>query len=316
MIEIHNLSKIYNGKIALNNISLSLERGEIVGLLGRNGAGKSTLMNVITGYESMTSGDIIIDGDHILENPIAIKAKLGYLPDTPPLYEEMTVQEYLRFVAKLKNIKKNLLQDEIDQKIEKLNLEKVRHQLIKSLSKGYKQRVGIAQAILGNPPLIILDEPTSGLDPKELIEIRKTIQGLKESSLVIVSSHILSEVNSICTKLVVIQDGEIVSEGAMDLNSFTTENKEKLLVRLKDTQDTVESLFYEIKGILQVNRLPAVESNYTDYALTYHASEDIREAVYWKLSSHGIPMVQMTKREDSLEEQFMRLTLQKKEEIQ
>lgn len=315
MIEIRNLSKLYNGKIAINNISLSLKKGEIVGILGSNGAGKSTLMNLITGYVSMTSGNVYLDGHNILENPEEIKAKLGYLPDTPPLYEEMTVNEYLTFVAKLKKISKATMDAEIDAKLEKLNLVHVRDRLIKSLSKGYKQRVGIAQAILGNLPLIVLDEPTSGLDPKELIEIRKTIKELKETSLVLISSHILSEINSICSKIVVIENGEIVSEGAVDLHSSTSnESESKLLIRIKGDNDKIQLLLQEINGLIQVDLLPRIESGCNDYFLTYESEEDIREAIFWKLSENDLPILTMNKQEESLEELFMQLTLKKKED--
>ena len=316
LIEIRNLSKLYNGKIAINNISLSLKKGEIVGILGSNGAGKTTLMNLITGYVSMTSGDVFINGHHVLENPELTKAKLGYLPDTPPLYEEMTVNEYLKFVAQLKKINKAKMKDEINAKLEKLNLVHVQNRLIKSLSKGYKQRVGIAQAILGNLPLIVLDEPTSGLDPKELIEIRKTIKELKETSLVLISSHILSEINSICSKIVVIENGEIVSEGAVDLHSGTTNDSEsKLFIRIKGDNDKIQSLFQEINGLIKVDLLPCIESGCNDYYLTYESEKDIREAIFWKLSENDLPILTINKQEESLEELFMQLTLKKKEDI-
>lgn len=236
MIEVKDLVKAYDGHVALKNVSFHVGENEIFGFLGPNGAGKSTTMNIITGYLAPTSGTVEIDGHNILEEPIQAKKRMGYLPEQPPLYLELTPQEYLRFVAEAKGIRKGERQAEVERVMEKVNLMDVRHQLIKTLSKGYRQRVGIAQALLGKPKVIILDEPTVGLDPLQMIEVREMIKEIGREHTVILSSHILAEIQEICTKIMIMVKGRLVAidtpenlakrlqgEGALSLeNIFVT----------------------------------------------------------------------------------------------
>ncbi|EKN65213.1 ABC transporter-like protein [Neobacillus bataviensis LMG 21833] len=315
MLVLSNVSKVYKGNIALHNISLSIPKGEIVGILGSNGAGKSTLMNIITGYISMSSGDVLIDGMNILDEPDAMKGKIGYLPDTPPLYEEMTVYEYLLFVSKVKKLAKESRENEIQSKLEKLHLIDVQHRLIKNLSKGYKQRVGIAQAILGNPPLIVLDEPTVGLDPTELRNIRKVIKELRETSLVLISSHILSEINSVASYLVIMEKGELVTAGPMDVQSDAAKNlQHKLFIRIKGDSAKIQSILKHIEGVVSIEGQPDSEKECCDFSILYNPNIDIRETLFWELSKHELPILEMNLQGNSLEELFMQTILKKKGE--
>lgn len=313
MLELQNISKMYKGKIALKDISFSLNKGEIVGILGSNGAGKSTLMNIITGYISMSSGDVLIDGQNILDEPDRVKEKIGFLPDAPPVYEEMTVDEYLHFVAKIKRITKNEIKQEISDKLEKLNLVHVRKRLIKNLSKGYKQRVGLAQAILGNPPLIVLDEPTVGLDPKELLSVRQIIKDLSETSLVMISSHILSEINSVCTNIIVIDEGEMITSGFTNLQSSDQdEASHQLSLKVKGEDVAIRAILERIDEITSIELQPESEKECCDYSILYNKENDIREQVFRELANHALPILEMSVKEKTLEEHFMRLILKKK----
>ena len=221
MIEVENLTKKYGSHVAVDNLSFRVERGMIYGFLGPNGAGKSTTMNMMTGYIAATSGTVKINGYDILKNPEQAKKSIGYLPELPPVYPDMTVYEYLRFVAELKKVKKNERQVQIEDVMKQTHIEDVKGRLIKNLSKGYKQRVGLAQAIIGYPEVIILDEPTVGLDPKQIIEIRELIRELAKKHTIILSSHILSEVSAVCDHIMIISKGKLVAsdtpEGLMTL---------------------------------------------------------------------------------------------------
>ena len=211
MIEVKNLTKRYGQHVALDNVSFAVQKGEIVGFLGPNGAGKSTTMNIITGYLSATDGEAYIDGVNVLENPMAAKQKVGYLPEMPPLYSDMTVDEYLGFVCDIKKIPAAKHNETIAQVAKLARIADVQKRLIKNLSKGYKQRVGLAQALIGNPPVLILDEPTVGLDPKQIIEVRDLVKNLGKNHTVILSSHILQEVQAVCDRLIIISHGHIVA---------------------------------------------------------------------------------------------------------
>jgi len=216
IIEINQITKQYGNHLALEPINLVINKGDVVGLLGTNGAGKSTLMNIISGYFYMTQGTIKINGIDITEQPEKTRKMIGYLPENPPLYMDMTVEEYLKFVCKLKEIPKKLIKVEIIEKMELVNLTNVKKRMIKNLSKGYKQRVGLAQATLGNPAVLILDEPTVGLDPNEMIEIRKLIRQISKKSTVILSSHILSEIKATCNKVIILNKGKHIVTGEPD----------------------------------------------------------------------------------------------------
>ena len=210
MIEIQNLTKRYGNKVAVNNISFTVNSGEIVGFLGRNGAGKSTTMNMLTGYISSTAGTAKVEGYDILEQPMEVKKRIGYLPEQPPLYMDMTVDEYLNFVAELKGVQKKNRKEHLDEVKETVHITDVRHRIVGNLSKGYKQRVGLAQALVNNPPVLILDEPTAGLDPKERVRLRTLLAGMAQDRIILVATHVVSDVESVATKVILLRAGKIV----------------------------------------------------------------------------------------------------------
>ena len=240
MIEVRNLTKKYGDHEAVSDISFTVEEGHIYGFLGPNGAGKSTTMNIITGYMAATSGDVIINGHDILKEPRAAKSCIGYLPEVPPVYQDLTVREYLEFVAEIKGMKKQAKKDAVAEAVKTAMLEEVEQRLIKNLSKGYKQRVGLAQAIIGLPEVLILDEPTSGLDPKQIMEMRDLIKRLGDDHTVILSSHILSEVSAICDHVIMISGGKIVANDSLE--ALTAEKSlEEVFLELTDS-DRLEAM--------------------------------------------------------------------------
>ena len=247
MIEVKNLVKRYGDHLAVDHLSFHVDKGQIYGFLGPNGAGKSTTMNIMTGYIASTEGEVLIDGHNILEEPEKAKKCIGYLPEQPPLYFDMTVGEYLKFAADLKKIPKNERKDQVEDVMEMVGITQMKDRLIKNLSKGYKQRVGLAQAILGYPDIIILDEPTVGLDPKQIIEIRELIKKLSKKHTIILSSHILSEISAVCDYVMIINHGKLVA-------SDTTENLEKMTLgsntlelTVKGTEDKVEKVLKDLE---------------------------------------------------------------------
>ena len=257
MVEVKNLTKFYGSIKAVDDISFTVETGEVLGFLGPNGAGKSTTMNMITGYLSSTSGTVTIDGCEILDDPIHAKSKIGYLPEIPPLYIDMTVKKYLEFMFDLKKVKLPK-KEHIDEVMRLTKITEQADRIIKHLSKGYRQRVGLAQALLGNPPVIILDEPTVGLDPKQIIEIRKLIRNLGKKHTVIFSSHVLSEVSEVCDRIVVISKGKIVADAKTDELSAQVSGGQKLSLTAEgSTADITEA----IKKIPAVKRVTKTGSN-------------------------------------------------------
>lgn len=236
MIQVENLVKRYGGRTAVDGMSFTVERGKIYGFLGPNGAGKSTTMNVMTGYIAADGGRVVIDGHDILKEPIEAKACIGYLPEVPPLYTDMTVWEFLLFVAALKKVAKKERKDQVEGLLERLGLEEVRGRLIRNLSKGYKQRVGLAQAMVGNPQVLILDEPMVGLDPKQIIEMRDLIRGFAGEHTVILSSHILSEISAMCDHIMIVSKGKLVASGSL----------EELQERVQGTEKSLEDIFLEL----------------------------------------------------------------------
>ena len=233
MIEVKNLVKRYGNHLALDNVSFTIQKGEVVGFLGPNGAGKSTTMNIITGYLSSTEGDVLVDGVSVLEQPEKAKQKIGYLPELPPLYTDMTVNEYLSFVCDLKGVPAKQKEETLARVTKQARISDVRKRLIRNLSKGYKQRVGIAQALVGDPELLILDEPTVGLDPKQITEVRDLIKNLSEEHTLIISSHILAEVQAVCDRVIIINKGRIVATDTPDNLAKSAIKSNKLEMRIK-----------------------------------------------------------------------------------
>ena len=308
MIEVKNLSKHYGDQIAVNNISFTANDGEILGFLGPNGAGKSTTMNMLTGYISSTDGQALINGIDILEEPMKAKKEIGYLPELPPLYPDMTVKEYLRFIYDLKKCKlpRNTHLADICRLVK---IENVYNRIIKHLSKGYRQRVGLAQALVGNPKVLILDEPTVGLDPSQIIEIRSPIKKLGKSHTVILSSHILSEVQQVCDRIVVIDHGSIVADDTEENLSKTLSQEHKLIAQIEAPTQQVFEAIDTIKGVKKIELLKERPDSVNDYLIETDEKTDIRRELFEKISSSGWCMLGLKTQELSLEDIFLKLTM-------
>lgn len=312
MIEVKNLVKEYEGHLAVDHLSFTVEDGQIYGFLGPNGAGKSTTMNIMTGYLGATEGDIIIDGHNILEEPSAAKACMGYLPEVPPLYPDMTVLEYLEFAARLKKLPGSRQREAVTEVMDLVKITDVKGRLIKNLSKGYRQRVGMAQAILGRPQVIILDEPTVGLDPKQIIEIRDMIRSLGKKHTVLLSSHILSEVSAVCDHILIIAHGKLIA-------SDTPENLERemagaggIMLSVKGDEPQIRAILEPLKGVGAPEFSESGEENVCRVSLGFDASQaenaDIREAIFYAFADNRCPILSMEPVHASLEQVFLELT--------
>lgn len=307
MIQVKNLSKSYGNKLAVDNISFTANDGEILGFLGPNGAGKSTTMNILTGYLSSSGGQALIDGIDILEDPNTAKKNLGYLPEQPPLYIDMTVSEYLNFVYGLKRCKYPR-RSHLDEICSLTHIENVRDRVIRNLSKGYRQRVGLAQALVGNPKTLILDEPTVGLDPKQIIEIRTLIKRLGRNHSVILSSHILSEVQAVCDRVVVIDKGRIIANDTAENLSKNMSADHRLAVQIEGPVNEVKALLEKIPGVNAVHAGREVEKSVTEYVVDPESGADVRREVFKRMAARSYPILLMKNAELTLEEIFLRLT--------
>ncbi len=312
MIEVKNLVKKYGTHLAVDHLDFQLEPGKIYGFLGPNGAGKSTTMNIMTGYLGATEGEVIIDGHDILKEPEEAKKHIGYLPELPPLYTDMTVLEYLEFAAELKEIPRKEREDAVQRVMDIAKLNEVELRLIKNLSKGYRQRVGLAQAILGFPDIIILDEPTVGLDPKQIIEIRELIRSLAKEHTVILSSHILAEVREVCDYILIISKGRLVASDTPENLEHLMTGQNSLEIETKAEPEKVNKILQNIVGI-EKTELKRTEEE-TTYAkieigtAVSGESQDIREAVFLAFADAGCPLLMLKTSKASLEEVFMELT--------
>ncbi len=306
MVEIKNLVKNYGSKNAVDDISFTIKEGEVVGFLGPNGAGKSTTMNIITGYLSATSGTVTVGGKDIFNEPLAVKKQIGFLPEQPPLYIDMTVYEYLSFVFELKGCDFNK-REHLKEVMEKVKIADVKNRLIKNLSKGYRQRVGIAQAIIGNPKFIIFDEPTVGLDPVQIIEVRNLIRSLGKKHTVILSTHILPEVQSICDRVIIINDGKIIAdEKTADLTRVVGQSA-KIKIKVAGPNREVLNMLRDLQGILRVDSDGIREGDTYSYLLETNPSIDVRKIIFNALAKHGWPMMGMENVEAELEDVFVKL---------
>lgn len=307
MIEVQNLTKNYGAHCAVDHISFHVNEGEILGFLGPNGAGKSTTMNILTGYLSSSDGSVKISGYDILEEPNAAKANIGYLPEQPPLYLDMTVREYLDFMY---NLKKCTLPraDHIKEICQIMKIDHVYGRLIKNLSKGYRQRVGMAQALIGNPPVLILDEPTVGLDPSQIIEIRSLIKALGKRHTIILSSHILPEVEAVCDRLVIISNGKIVADDTTENLIRQYSSDRRLVVRVAGPAFEVEKLIHGLPGVKTVTPLTSHESGTTDFAIELKEGADIRYMLFDRLAEQHYALLSSRSTKRSLEDIFMSLT--------
>ncbi len=313
MIEVRNLTKRFGEHLAVDNLSFTVEQGQIYGFLGPNGAGKSTTMNMMTGYLGATSGQVIINGHDILEEPEEAKACIGFLPEMPPLYTDMTVLEYLKFAAEIKKIPREKRWDAIEESMERTELLDVADRVIKNLSKGYRQRVGLAQALLGMPPIIILDEPTVGLDPKQIIEIRDLIKDLGKEHTVILSSHILTEISAVCDHILIISHGKLVASDTAENLARRAKHTHTLHLVIKGTLEGVQSFLEEDSELEQVELKPGEEEGTVDLLLASRHEEDIRERAFYFFARHQCPILGMSQEKVSLEELFLELTGEKEE---
>ena len=308
MIEVNNLVKRYGDHTAVDHLSFKIEKGKIYGFLGPNGAGKSTTMNMITGYIASTEGTVTIDGHDILDEPEQAKKCIGYLPEMPPLYFDMTVLEYMNFVADLKKIPKDKKKSMVAEAMEMVKITDMKNRLIKNLSKGYRQRVGLAQAILGYPEVIILDEPTVGLDPKQIIEIRDLIKSLKEKHTVILSSHILSEVSAVCDYVLIISHGKLVASDTPENLGKLAEGSNTLNLIVKGEKDKICTALRQIEGVKNVTAADAKEEYAWNVTVSTNEDSDVREEVFFKMADAKCPILEMQSRKVSLEEIFLELT--------
>ena len=308
MIEVSNLIKQYGKDIAVNDISFTVNEGEILGFLGPNGAGKSTTMNIITGYIAPTSGTVKICGYDIIDEPQKSKSKIGYLPEIPPLYVNMTVDEYLDFVCDIKKISKGDKKDVLEKIKDIVKISHVSNKIIKNLSKGYKQRVGIAQALIGNPEILILDEPTVGLDPKEIIEIRDFIKTLGKNHTVILSSHILSEISAVCDRVLILNKGVIVAQDTTENLSENLSKNHKMNISVKGDKENIKTALENEQSIVSV--IQQGEDEKDTYQFIVEASEncDIREVIFDNAIKNNYKILGMNPVEMSLEDIFLKVT--------
>ena len=308
MIEVTNLVRRYGPHIAVDNASFKIEKGEIVGFLGPNGAGKSTTMNILTGYLSSTEGTVKIDGQDILEYPTEIKRKIGYLPENPPLYMDMTVKEYLSFAGEIKGIPKKEKKDRIDTVMETVGVTDHSKRLLKNLSKGYKQRVGLAQALLGDPQVLIMDEPTAGLDPKQILEIRGLIKELGKDRTVILSSHILPEVSAVCQRVLIINYGKIVADDTPDNLAKHLLGGSQIILRLDATETAVSRALAAVPSIQKLEFQESQEPGTVEVIADAGGETDIRRELSRAIAAADIPILMMRSQNMSLEEIFLNLT--------
>ncbi len=308
MIEIENLTKRYGDKLAVDNISFKVKKGSIVGFLGRNGAGKSTTMNIITGYISATSGTARINGYDILKNPREVKKCIGYLPEKPPIYQEMTVEEYLKFVCAIKDVKASAIKNHISDICELVKLTEVMKRRIGNLSKGYQQRVGMAQALVGNPEVLILDEPTVGLDPKQIIEIRRMIKSLGKKHTIILSSHILPEVADVCEQVVIINDGKIVAQDSLVNLQEGIQESANMVVRIAGSESACTKLIRSLPGVHFVEGLGVREKDTVDILVETEKGVDIRRPMFNAMAKANMPILMIKYVDVTLEDIFLKLT--------
>lgn len=312
MIEVTNLTKRYGDNVAVDHLSFRVEKGQIYGFLGPNGAGKSTTMNIMTGYLAASEGTVLIDGKDIMKEPEEAKKHIGYLPELPPVYMDMTVEEYLQFAAQLKKVPRGERSRQVTEVMELTRIADKRGRLIKNLSKGYRQRVGLAQAILGYPEVIILDEPTVGLDPKQIIEIRDLIRSLGKNHTVILSSHILSEVSAVCDHIMIISHGKLVASDSPEGLQKRMNHSAELELEIMGTYTQVKDALSGLAGIASVdNRLNGQaeeEKGIAKVVITENEGVDVREAVFYALAEARLPIMKMNRNEKSLEDIFLELT--------
>ena len=307
MIEVKNITKKYGSFTAVDNISFKIEEGEIIGLLGPNGAGKSTTMNMITGYIEPTEGEIIVNGYDISKKPKKAKTQIGYMPEGVPLYSDLTVKEFVTYMAELKKVDRKTRKEKVEKIIEQTGLKDVEKKLTRNLSRGYKQRVSMAGALVGEPKILILDEPTVGLDPKQITEIRALIKELGKTHTVILSSHILSEVSQICNKVIIINKGKIVAIDTPENLEKKVESNNTTYVTVEDTENKMETIKEKIPEIKDIKLIKENEDGTKQYVLESEKDVDLRKIVFNEFAKENITIFEMKKADTTLEDAFMKL---------
>ena len=307
MITVEHLTKCYGEFMAVDDLSFEIEEGHVYGFLGPNGAGKSTTMNIMTGCLSATDGCVRIDGYDIFEEPDKAKRLIGYLPEQPPLYMNETPMEYLKFVGEAKGLRGQELKEQINEVVEQTKIEDVKNKLISKLSKGYKQRVGFAQALIGNPPVLVLDEPTVGLDPRQIIEIRNLVKKLGKTHTIILSTHILQEVQSICDRIIIINKGQIVADGNAEKLTYKTAGNRKFIVRVSGPKNDIIKTLRALDSVIYVEALSSKEEGSFDYLVESLPQVDIRKMMFSTLAKKGWPIIGLRSMDMSLEDVFVQL---------
>ena len=307
MIEVKNVTKKYGNFVAVDNISFNIKEGEIIGLLGPNGAGKSTTMNMITGFIEQTEGEIIIDGYDMLKKPKKAKKEIGYMPEGVPLYTDLTVKEFVSYMAQIKKVDRKIRKEQIEKTIEETGLKDVEKKLIKNLSRGYKQRVSMAGALVGKPKILILDEPTVGLDPKQITEIRELIKKLGKTHTVILSSHILSEVSQICNKVIIINKGKIVAiDTPQNLENAVSKNN-NIYVTIEDPENKIETVKDKIEGIKDIKLVATNDDGTKHYCIESEGEKDLRKTIFAEFAKENITIYEMKKQDVTLQDAFIEL---------
>ena len=307
MIEVKNVTKKYGNFIAVDDISFEVKDHEIVGFLGPNGAGKSTTMNMITGFIEPTKGAIIINGYDISKSPIKAKKQIGYMPESTPLYMDLTVKEFVTYMAELKRVNRREKKQQVEEIIEKTGLKNVENKLIKNVSRGYKQRVSLAGALVGKPDVLILDEPTVGLDPKQIADIRELIKNLGKEHTVILSSHILSEVSQICEKVIIINKGKIVAVDSPEHLEEKTKNDNSIIITVEDKESNMKNISKNIEGIISVKLIKENDDKTKEYLISGKKDIDIRKKLFEELPKNNITIFELKKNENTLEDAFLTL---------
>ena len=307
MIEVKNVTKKYGNIVAVDNISFSINEGEIIGLLGPNGAGKSTTMNMITGYIEPTSGEIIVGGYNIEKKPKNAKKQIGYMPEGVPLYTDLTVKEFITYMAEIKGVERKERKQKVSKIIEQTGLKDVEKKLIKKLSRGYKQRVSMAGALVGDPKILILDEPTVGLDPMQITEIRSLIKELGKEHTVILSSHILSEVSQICDKVIIINKGKLIAIDTPENLENKVNKNNCIYITIEDPDGKIENIKDKIKGIKKIELLHQNEDKTKEYIVEADGMQDLRKILFTELAKENITIFEMKKADSTLEDAFLKL---------
>lgn len=307
MIEVKNVTKKYGNFTAVDNISFNINNGEIIGLLGPNGAGKSTTMNMITGYIEPTKGEIVVEGYNISKKPNKAKSQIGYMPEGVPLYSDLTVKEFISYMAELKKVDRKDRKEKIKKVIEQTGLKDVENKLTRNLSRGYKQRVSLAGALVGEPKVLILDEPTVGLDPKQITEIRELIKDLGKTHTIILSSHILSEVSQICNKVIIINKGKIVAIDTPENLENKVSNNNILYITVEDLENKVEKIKEKIKQIKSIKLIKENDDKTKQYSIEVSGNEDLRKTIFTEFAKENITIFEMKKADTTLEDAFMKI---------